>query len=195
MRRVFGGTSDGFVSHDPLLDREITRIHAGGYCIVDGDTIISTLLGSCITVCLRDSEAGIAGMNHFLLPGEGPVRLDESVADCRYGAPAIHALVDGMALMGARPGRIVAKLFGGSEMLTQLRPVGRHNIEFAERCLQALGIPIQASDVGGSEHRVIRFLTASGQVRVQRGGSRQKVVPGRLISDSATPGGVRRRVV
>ncbi|MEA5444290.1 chemotaxis protein CheD [Gammaproteobacteria bacterium AB-CW1] len=169
MRQVFGGNSQGFSTFDPRLDRDVFRIHAGGYCVAAGPAIISTLLGSCVAVCLRDPEGPVAAMNHFLLPWPDRVSADKQVeGDCRYGVYAMRAIVDGMERMGACRTRMQAKLFGGAEMLAGMQPVGRGNIGYAEEVLERLGIPVIARDVGGREHRVIRFFTENGRVQLQK---------------------------
>jgi len=189
MRRVFGGSSDGFCSFDPLLGREITRIHAGGYCVVRGDAVISTLLGSCVAVCLRDPNGPVAAMNHFLLPGKaddssastelnsdrasGTGRLGRGVrtleGDCRYGDHAMAAMIQSMLLMGARRENLEAKVFGGGTMISNAQDIGRVNVDFAEKTLNGLGIPVLARDVGGRHHRIIRLFSESGRVLVSRG--------------------------
>ncbi|MCP1726469.1 chemotaxis protein CheD [Natronospira proteinivora] len=189
MQRVFGGSSDGFCSFDPLLDREITRIHAGGYCVVQGEAVLSTLLGSCVSVCLRDPKGPVTAMNHFLLPGEqarhslggagnnGDYPVSRMLAmarptpegDCRYGIYAMSAMIDSMLLMGACMERLEAKIFGGAMMINASRDIGGVNVTFAEEKLHSLGVPILASDVGGKYHRVIRFFSESGRVLVSRG--------------------------
>jgi len=179
MKRVYGGSSDGFCIYDPALGCEITRIHAGGYCVVQGEGIISTLLGSCVAVCLWDPKAQIAGMNHYVLPwledssdyrvGRSGVSEEPVDGDCRFGSHAMSSLIDTMLLMGAHMRRLRAKVFGGGVMLSDVHDIGAENIRFADETLRTLGIPISARDVGGRERRVIRLFSRDGKVLVCRG--------------------------
>lgn len=127
-------------------------------------TIISTVLGSCISVCLWDSKRGIGGMNHFVLPyAKGRAR------SLRYGDVAVDALVQKMLALGSRPQDIEAKLFGGaSAMPSQSVAVGDGNLAVAVEVLEKAGISLAARSTGGSSGCVIHFHTHSGEVLVRR---------------------------
>ena len=132
-----------------------------------GEHEVSTVLGSCIAVCLWDARRRIGGMNHFLLPlwnGEG-------LASPRYGNVAIGKLLERMRELGCRPAALQAKVFGGGTMVQTgggLWNIGERNAMVAKDLLEEAGIPVVGRDVGGAQSRRIRFLTATGEVFLKR---------------------------
>ncbi|MGI6478655.1 MAG: chemotaxis protein CheD [Salinivirgaceae bacterium] len=125
--------------------------------------LVNTILGSCIAVCFHDNTLKIGGINHYMLPfwnGEG-------LASPKYGNIAIEKLYEQMLKMGSRKHNIVAKVFGGGEVIdttTNLFNIGKRNIEVAESMLQDLGIKIVAADTGGKFGRKLQFNTQTGVV-------------------------------
>lgn len=132
------------------------------------DVMITTVLGSCVSACICDADRGIGGMNHFLLPEDGP-----GGTDIRYAAAALEQLVNGLMRRGAARTRMRAKLFGGARMMAGLPDIGRRNAEAAQRFLQAEGIALIASDLGGVQARRIRLWPVSGRVQLQFVGAAQ----------------------
>lgn len=137
---------------------------------------VTTILGSCIAVCLWDQRRRIGGINHYLLPlwnGEG-------LPTPRYGNVAIDALVEKMLSLGCRRSDLMAKVFGGASMWENpegLLAVGARNAELAERSLAVHGIPVVASSVGGCEGRKLVFQTGSGTVLLRRVRREQRPTP------------------
>ncbi|ALK08307.1 chemotaxis protein CheD [Blastochloris viridis] len=125
-------------------------------------TVVTTVLGSCVSVCLWHPVRRVAGINHFLLPtGERSLR---------YGDIAIPALVDEMLRLGCHIGGIEAKVFGGAAVLRGERSaqdVGSKNIKIAVGELARNGIPVVAQRTGGHSGLSLRFLTATGDVLVR----------------------------
>lgn len=143
----------------------IRRIHViqGEYQVVsEPNVVLSTVLGSCVAACLRDPEAGVGGMNHFLLPGGDTSGRQE--AD-RYGAYLMELLINGLLKRGARRDRIEAKLFGGARMLQGLSDIGAQNSAFAREFLANEGIRILAENLGGTHGRRLEFFPVSGRAR------------------------------
>ena len=138
----------------------------GSYVTVDPDEVLTTVLGSCIAACIRDSASGVGGMNHFLLAhGSGSDR-DAT----RYGVNAMEVLINGILARGGVRGRLQAKLFGGANVIAGLSDVGSANAAFAERFLADEGIALVGGDVGGASPRRVQYWPASGRVR-------QRVLP------------------
>lgn len=126
----------------------------------DPSVLLTTILGSCVAMCLRDPVAGIGGMNHFLLPeGEG----DGAGAARRYGAYAMEVLVNDCLKAGGRRERLEAKLFGGGRMFDALRDVGQANAAFAERFLRDEGIAHVGGSLRGLGGRRIQYWPVSGR--------------------------------
>jgi chemotaxis protein CheD len=130
-------------------------------------TMVSTVLGSCVAVCLWDSRFAIGGMNHYLLPlwnGDG-------LATPKYGNIAIRQLVEKVIAKGGEHRNLQAKIFGGAAMWSNtegLFAIGLRNIELAQQQLKELQIPVIAADVGGTLSRKIFFNTGDGSVLLRR---------------------------
>ena len=121
----------------------------------------STVLGSCISVCLFDPVAGIGGMNHFLLPaGRG-----SDSGHIRFGVNAMEHLINELLKSGALKSRLQAKLFGGARMSTTLSDIGRQNAAFAHTFLQNEGIKVTSESIGGTLARRVIFSPATGAVK------------------------------
>jgi chemotaxis protein CheD len=122
---------------------------------------LTTTLGSCVAACIRDPEAGIGGMNHFLLPyGEGLVGLSQ-----RYGAYAMELLINALLSQGARREALEAKLFGGARLSDNLPDIGAQNVAFAEQFIDHEGIRLLGGSVGGRLGRRVQYWPVSGRVR------------------------------
>jgi chemotaxis protein CheD len=154
---------------------EAVKILPGEYFATADATAISTLLGSCVSVCLYDRVSGVGGMNHFLLPelrqGGKAVRCaGDCTATCcaRYGSCAIELLLQRLEQLGASRARLEAKLFGAGRMMAGMVDIGGKNAAFAREHLQGVGIPVVASDLGERSPRRIIFFPATGQVFVKR---------------------------
>lgn len=128
---------------------------------------VSTILGSCISLCLWDPKLGAGGINHYMLPlwnGEG-------LPTPKYGNIAIERLIEKMLALGCRKDRMVAKVFGGSRVIqgdTAPFSVGNRNIMLAREILSAHGIPIASGATGGTRGMKIHFNTRTGSVLLAR---------------------------
>jgi chemotaxis protein CheD len=124
--------------------------------------LVSTILGSCIAVCLWDDTARIAGINHYLLPTD-PLR---GQSDLRYGNVAIDRMIGEIVSAGAATQRIVAKIVGGASILgsspTSRQSIGDQNAAVARQILQKHGIVISAEQTGGPRGRKLLFHTGTG---------------------------------
>jgi chemotaxis protein CheD len=142
------------------------RIHGmqGEYCVSDEPgVVLTTILGSCVAACMRDPEALVGGMNHFLLPGtddRSQTRAAES-----YGVHLMELLVNDLLRRGARRERLEAKLFGGSATTRGLCDIGALNSRFAERFLRYEGIAYGGGSLGGDRGRRVQFWPTSGRAR------------------------------
>lgn len=126
------------------------------------EVVLSTLLGSCVAMCLHDPIAGVGGMNHFLLPG--PDAADHA-SSLRYGAHAMELLVNGLLATGARRSQLRARLFGGARMLAGLTDLGARNAEFAETYLRRENIAYAGGSLRGDRGRRVEFWPHTGRTR------------------------------
>lgn len=133
----------------------------------DPDVMLTTILGSCVSACLRDPIVGVGGMNHFLLPG-GNGSSDIAIRGggaLRYGVHAMELLVNGLLQRGAQRIRLEAKLFGGARMMNGLTDIGEMNASFAEKFLQNEGVALIGGSLRGAQGRRIQFWPVSGRAR------------------------------
>ncbi|MEN3794054.1 chemotaxis protein CheD [Fulvimarina sp. MAC3] len=131
--------------------------------VTNQDIILTTLLGSCVAACICDRDAGVGGMNHFLLPGEGGNGVGSRSES--YGAYLMEVLVNGLLKKGARRHALEAKIFGGARTMGLQTDIGARNAEFAVRFLAMEGIPTACVDVGGVQGRRIEYFPLSGRSR------------------------------
>lgn len=129
---------------------------------------ISTVLGSCVAVCLWDHVTRRGGMNHIMLPlwnGEG-------LATPKYGNIAMEKLLAKVLSIGCRSEHLLAKVFGGANVSgsgLELYMIGDRNVTLSMEMLEEFRIPVVAKDVGGRVGRKIIMNTATGAVLVGKG--------------------------
>lgn len=155
----------------PDFDRGIvTSVHQGD-CFVSGDAEVtySTVLGSCISACVRDVEAKVGGMNHFLLAEPSGAARDRYGASARYGAFAMEQLINKVLSQGTgRKANLEIKVFGGGIIHRSLSDVGAKNIDFVHEFLGNEGYRTASEDVGGAFARRVMFKPWSGRAFVRR---------------------------
>jgi len=157
----------------------VLTIFAGEYYVTDKEEILSTVLGSCIAVCLYDDKNKIAGFNHFMLPDnnkaqnssinlQGEQLVEQSM---RYGITSMEKLIADMQKNGAERSQLTAKVFGGGNVLTKtnsMPSIGDKNIGFTRAFLKSEKIKIVSEDVGKNYGRKIFFLTDKNAIFVKR---------------------------
>jgi chemotaxis protein CheD len=159
-------------THNNQFKRDMIIIQPGEYYVTNKDEVIATVLGSCISVCLRDSKAGVGGMNHFMLPGD--FRVDDifNSQSARYGMYAMELLLGEIIKLGGGREHLGAKVFGGGHVLASVSKehstVPQSNIEFVKAFLSMEGIQVLNSDVGGIHGRKVLFMPKSGQAFVKK---------------------------
>jgi chemotaxis protein CheD len=148
----------------------VTTVHQGD-CLVgqDEDVTFSTVLGSCISACIRDAEANVGGMNHFLLAEPSGNSRDEFSASARYGAFAMEQLINKVLQRGTgKKANLQIKIFGGGLITPALSDVGAKNIKFVHQFLVDEGYEVANEDVGGAFARRVLFKPYSGRALVKR---------------------------
>lgn len=162
---------EGFATnlyHDRNFDSPAAKILPGEYYVTQKNMMLVTVLGSCVAACIRDSENGTGGMNHFMLPDEGGKNVVS--ASARYGTYAMEMLINHLLKNGARRNRLEAKVFGGGAVLSSLTTstVGTRNAEFVLKFLQTEKIPVVAKDLLDSYPRKIYYFPNTGRVLVRK---------------------------
>jgi chemotaxis protein CheD len=157
---------------DHALGAWSAKILPGEFYITRAEEAITTVLGSCISACIRDPELAVGGMNHFMLPedttqGKSSWLDNEAGLATRYGSFAMESLINGLLKLGARRERLEVKLFGGGHILNVGMDVGDRNIDFARHWLKVEGYKVVAEDVGETVPRRVVYFPANGKVRVK----------------------------
>jgi chemotaxis protein CheD len=146
---------------------EVVYLHAGQLHASREPVRITTILGSCVSVCLWDPGAGVGGMNHYMLPDD----VGSNTGTPRHATFAIRTLLAQLERFGARRGRLQAKLYGGASVIAAL-PVGRHlgqrNVEVGRALLAGERIAIVEQDTGSNHGRKVSFSTGTGLTIVKR---------------------------
>lgn len=149
------------------------KILPGEFYVTRGRELISTVLGSCVSVCIRDPSIGVAGMNHFMLPASGQFSTVDwgasSVSSAtRYGNWAMEYMVNALLKAGAKRNNFEIKVFGGGQVLANLTDIGQRNILFTLGYLKNEGFDPIAVDVGDVYPRKVYYFAWDGKVRVRK---------------------------
>ena len=145
------------------IDIERRYLYPSNLIVTNKPTLVTTVLGSCIAVCLIDKINKVAGINHFMLPlwnGEG-------LASAKYGNIANEKLLREMLGLGARRENLEAKLFGGANQSNFSMQIGARNTETARQFLENEQIPVVAESTLGQLGRKIIFDTNTGVVKMK----------------------------
>jgi chemotaxis protein CheD len=165
-------TDSGYTGKD--FERLAFNINPGGWA-VETERPIATLLGSGVAVCLYDPKLRLGGMNHFLLPSKRAGAGDDTDV-VLAGDYAMEVLVNAMLAKGAHKDRLVAKAFGGGNIVSSIRmAIGDRNAEFAAEWLAREGIPLTASDFGGPWSRKVLCVPNTGEAFCRRSPVNQAV--------------------
>jgi len=149
------------------------KILPGEYYVTMKDEIVVTVLGSCVSACIRDRVFGVGGMNHFMLPhtrddlshhlGDGP-----STTASRYGSYAMEMMINDILKHGGRKDNLEVKIFGGGKILKNMSDVGMRNIQFVEEYIAMEAIPLLSEDTGDIYPRKVVYHPNSGKVKVKK---------------------------
>lgn len=157
--------------------RRVSIIQGENYVSGEPDLVISTLLGSCVSVCLQDPVGRVGGMNHFLLgePGKDDRIQHRDLA--RYGVHAMELLINELMRIGGVRSRFRAHLYGGANIIAGLGSIGSSNAAFARRFMETEGITIGHCDLGGTHARRIEFVPYEGKARSRAVAEIPKIIP------------------
>lgn len=157
---------------DPQEQCFAAKILPGEYYVTTQGEMIVTVLGSCVSACVRDKARGHGGMNHFMLPldtSNGRTQWDHSIsAATRYGNVAMEKLINDMLKLGSRREDLEFKLVGGGRVLDAMTDVGARNIAFVREYMKTEGFRVSGEDLGDDHPRKVHYLPAPGKVRVKK---------------------------
>lgn len=144
----------------------VVRVLPGDFHVTDDPSItIVTVLGSCVSACIRNPFNGFGGLNHFMLPESESDEWNGVSAANRYGNFAMEALINAVLKSGCTRQDLEVKLFGGASMHNPVSNVGGKNAAFARHYLEVERIPLTSSDLGGDFGRRIHYSPATGKVQ------------------------------
>ena len=147
--------------------RKSVYLHSGQVHVSEEPCSITTILGSCVAVCIWDPIHGAGGATHYLLPH----RVRDDNTSLRFGSFAIEHLIKSLLALGSTRHNLRSKLFGGACIFPGFKSIdemlGTKNVEVAVRMLEKDGIPVITLDVGGQQGRKLVFNTDSGDAWVK----------------------------
>jgi len=174
--------SSGFESirrYRNAAGQEIVKLLPGDYYVTREDEILDTVLGSCVSACIRNPRLGIGGMNHFMLPrpsGSGNDTWENAAGRAtRYGSASMEQLINRILSVGGTRADLEVKIFGGGRVLSSLTDVGTHNVAFVRDFLRQEGLRVTSEDVGSTSPRHVQYFPISGRARVRHLNSRHGV--------------------
>jgi chemotaxis protein CheD len=154
---------------DTRFPYEIAVILPGEYFVSSEPMVVYTVLGSCISVCLRDPLVNVGGMNHFMLSAPTSGGGHDSWADSgRYGSFAMEMLINEILQRGGKKDRLEAKVFGGGKIYDGAMDIGAVNAAWALDYLEREGVPLLKANVGDVCPRKVYYFTDSGKVLLKK---------------------------
>jgi chemotaxis protein CheD len=151
--------------YDPAQGSWIVKVLPGEFYVTPkSDEVIATILGSCVSACIRDRHVGIGGMNHFMLPLAHERGWGDEPQSTRYGNFAMEKLINELIKSGCSRDRMEVKVFGGGNVTDSNQAIGTQNAEFVLRYLRAEGLTCAAQDLGGQLPRRIHYFPKTGRV-------------------------------
>jgi len=153
---------------DPTFKHFAVKVGPGThYVTTSKDEMIVTTLGSCVSACIRDSELGIGGINHFMLPESDTGNWGGVSASMRYGNYAMEVLINDILRMGGARNRLEIKLFGGANVMNSQNLIGTKNVQFVETYLRVEHMAVSAQHLGGEQGRRIIYFPETGKVKMK----------------------------
>lgn len=158
------------VYYDRTFDCDAAKILPGEFYFTNKDMLIVTVLGSCVSACIRDRVSGVGGMNHFMLPDSGGDADNPVSASMRYGTYAMEVLINELLKAGAKRENMEAKVFGGGNVLRGFTAinVGERNAKFVLDYLRAERMRVTAEDLNDIYPRKVYFFPRTGKVLVKK---------------------------
>ena len=154
---------------DARFPHEIATILPGEFFVSSEATIVYTVLGSCVSACIRDPVAKVGGMNHFMLPAPKEDKgLDSWGESARYGSYAMGMLINEILKRGGHKSRLEVKIFGGGRIYSGKIDVGASNVAWVLDYLAREGLALVKADIGDVLPRKIYYFTESGRVLMKK---------------------------
>ena len=158
----------------------VAKLLPGDYYVTCEEEVLDTVLGSCVSACIRNPRLRIGGMNHFMLPrpsGQGGDTWDSIAGRAtRYGSASMETLINRILSAGGTRAELEVKIFGGGRVLSYLWDTSQHNVIFVRDYLKQEGLRVTSEDVGCDYPRHVQYFPMTGRVRVRNLTSRADIV-------------------
>ena len=160
-----------YIDHDHGM--VAAKILPGEYYVTAENEMITTVLGSCISACVRDKEIGLGGMNHFMLPDTNKMKMQQGsnalIGNAnRYGNFAMEHLINTILSNGGKRKNLEVKVFGGGKIIPTLSDVGERNIEFVMEYIDQEGLLLLSKDIGDIYPRKVIYFPQTGKVGMKK---------------------------
>jgi chemotaxis protein CheD len=153
---------------DSRFPHEIASILPGEFFVSATPMVIYTVLGSCISACIRDPIVRVGGMNHFMLPEPKEAEHDSWGESTRYGSFAMESLINAILKRGGIKNRLEIKLFGAGKIYDSQIDVGDENAKWVIKYLKSEGLSVSNADLGNVFPRKVYYFTESGRVLLKK---------------------------
>ena len=160
----FNGNRNYF---DEKENIKVVKIISGEWYVSNNSEMLSTILGSCVSACIRDKVRKIGGMNHFMLPGDDAT-VNNNSSSARYGVFAMEMLINGILKLGGQRERFEIKVFGGGNVTNSSARIGSKNAVFIREYLAREGFDIVSEDLEGDFPRRVHYYPETGKVMVHK---------------------------
>ena len=173
MEKCFRGFQDIKRYWDKTNDIFAAKILPGEYYVTANNEAIVTVLGSCVSACIRDKVFGIGGMNHFMLPINKNATNEKISAmgnAARYGNFAMEQMINDILKNGGTRENLEVKIFGGGRVLQNMQSldVGNGNINFVREYIATEQLKLIGEDVGDIFPRKVIYFPLTGKVKVKK---------------------------
>lgn len=156
---------------DRVHEVDAAKILPGEFYVTREHELVSTVLGSCVSACIRDTKLGVGGMNHFMLPVEkGAGNLETNSESARYGNHAMEMLINAILKAGGLKKNLEVKLFGGGRVLASMSKidVGQQNISFIRHYVELEKLMVASEDLGDIHPRKVLYFPQTGRVLMKK---------------------------
>ena len=157
---------------DKVHEVDAAKILPGEFYVTRDNELVSTVLGSCVSACIRDTQFGIGGMNHFMLPVDksSAKGQDTNSESARYGNHAMEMLINSILKAGGLKKNLEVKLFGGGRVLSSMSniDVGEQNIAFILGYAALEGLNVVKEDLGDIYPRKIIYFPQTGRALMKK---------------------------
>ena len=150
---------------DTVTSSWMVKVFPGEYYVTKNpEEVLVTVLGSCVSACIRDPRSGIGGMNHFMLPHSKAGNWAGDLQSTRFGNFAMEKLINELLKAGCSRNSLEIKVFGGGNVTDTQNAIGTDNSDFILRFLEAEGLRCAAQDLRGQLPRRIHYTPTTGKV-------------------------------